>query len=67
MPELAITFIIALENEFDTTLRLHHGVCFHRWLPDGESDAITLPVGWPGAELRVWMRRTGYVRGFWED
>lgn len=39
----------------------HHGPLFHRWLPDGERNAITLPSGDPRAILQVWFDRTGYV------
>jgi hypothetical protein len=33
----------------------------HRWLPDGEKDAIRLEVGAPDVELRVWFERRGVV------
>lgn len=39
----------------------HHGPLFHRWLPDGEKNAITLPTGDPQTTLQVWFDRTGYV------
>jgi hypothetical protein len=34
---------------------------FHRWLPDGEQDAIVLPSADPGAILKVWFERRGFV------
>ena len=41
----------------------HHGPLFHRWLPDGERAAISLPTFDPKATLQVWFERTGYVEG----
>ena len=38
-----------------------YGPLFHRWLPDGESDSISLLQSPGGTELRVWFDRCGYV------
>jgi hypothetical protein len=39
----------------------HHGPLFHRWLPNGENDAIALNPSDPGADLKVWFERRGFV------
>lgn len=38
-----------------------YGPLFHRWLPDGEKDAIALDVKDPNVKLKVWFERTGFV------
>jgi hypothetical protein len=35
------------------------GPLFHRWLPDGENDAIEIPTGESGVTLHVWFERCG--------
>lgn len=35
-------------------------IAFHRWLLDGENDALVLRIEWRGT-LRVWFERCGYV------
>lgn len=58
MSTLSLRFAISLS---DTSYRLtHHGPLFHRWLPDGEGDAVPLPVEDPDAELKVWFERFGF-------
>jgi len=44
-------------------MRNFEGPLFHRWLPDGEKDALVLDVGTDNAELKVWFERRGYVEG----
>jgi len=39
------------------------GPQFHRWLPDGEKDAIVLDTGDSNATLKVWFERRGFVDG----
>ncbi|MBE9513549.1 MAG: hypothetical protein IMY83_00765, partial [Chloroflexi bacterium] len=39
------------------------GPQFHRWLPDGEKDAIVLDTGDLSATLKVWFERWGFVDG----
>jgi len=39
----------------------HYGPLFHRWLPDGEKDAIILDTGDSNAKLRVWFERRGFI------
>ena len=39
------------------------GPRFHRWLPNGESDALVLKTDDPAADLRVWFERQGRMDG----
>ena len=59
MPVLQLRFSIRLENR-DPHPK-HFGPLFHRWLPDGERDAIVLRPSEPNTELRVWFERKGFV------
>lgn len=40
-----------------------YGPKFHRWLPDGEEDAIALPTDDAGWCVRVWFKREGKMEG----
>lgn len=64
MLRLMLKFEIDLEENSVSVLR-HYGPQFHRWLPDGEKDAIILKTRDSSADLKVWFERSGYVdRGF---
>lgn len=39
------------------------GIAFHRWLPDGEKDALRLKTEEPGAQVLVWCERFGKMEG----
>lgn len=58
---LKLKFRIILEDYSLEGVARHHGPLFHRWLPDGERDAISLDTGDPNAELKVWFERRGFV------
>lgn len=61
MPTLFLRFLVHLKNhniEFSP-----EGPLTHRWLPDGENDAISLDTGDSDFVLKVWFRRRGYVSG----
>ncbi len=60
MPEIILRFGINLVDVYQDRV---NGPMFHRWLPDGKSDAIELDTGIPGAQLKVWFERRGYVDG----
>jgi hypothetical protein len=46
----------------DSNIRFRlNGPLFHRWLPDGEKDGITLNTQVPNTSLRVWFKRWGFV------
>src|SRR5579872_4737380 len=61
MPTLFLRFGVYLKNhniEFSP-----EGPLTHRWLPDGENDAISLDTGDSDFILKVWFKRRGYVSG----
>lgn len=65
MPTLRLRFRIWLDETSEERFNDHfapHGPLFHRWLPDGVADALTLQSGDSTVELRVWFERLGYVR-----
>ena len=62
MSTLLLKFKINLEEHNGSTYSKHKGPLFHRWLPDGEKDAIILDTGDTNAELRVWFERFGCIR-----
>jgi hypothetical protein len=61
MPSLQLKFYVFLDQQ--RNWRKFGGPLFHRWLPDGETDAIDLYTGFPNARLKVWFERRGYVEG----
>jgi len=61
MSELLLRFLIRLESSEQAGAYENHGPLFHRWIPDGEKDAITLDTGDSDITLRVWFARWGYV------
>jgi len=63
MAKILLKFYIYLKNYDYEPFPCPHGPLFHRWLPRGEIDAITLDTGDENAKLRVWFDRFGYVDG----
>lgn len=61
MPNLLLKFYVFLDQQINW--RKYDGPLFHRWLPDGEKDAIDLYTGFPNTGLKVWFERRGYVEG----
>lgn len=61
MSTLLLKFGINLKEYSLSIIAQHHGPLFHRWLPDGEKDAIVLDTGDSNIELRVWFERRGFV------
>lgn len=61
MATITLRFAIRLHNSEINALRELHGPLFHRWLPDGISDALTLKSNDPNAEISVWFERRGYL------
>lgn len=55
MPKLLIKFYVSLYGSGRT------GPLFHRWLPDGKNDALSLKVLDNNAHLKVWFERRGFV------
>lgn len=60
MPTLLLKFYVYLTRT-NQVMRNFEGPLFHRWLPDGENDAIVLATGTADATLKVWFERRGYT------
>lgn len=60
MTSILLKFSIDLENYQDRFHR-HHGPLFHRWLPNGEQDALNLETKSSDIKLKVWFERRGFV------
>jgi hypothetical protein len=57
LKKILIKFRIDLSSHDDD----NEGAIFHRWLPDGEKNLITLSVDNPNAKLKVWFERFGFT------
>jgi len=67
MRTFSLRFTIGLREYGLASPVEHSGPYFHRWLPDGENDAIALGLPRTGAQLKLWFERRGFVhRGFIE-
>ena len=60
MPVITLKFAKDLDERQD--FQRYFGVRFHRWLPDGEKDAITIQTQYSNAKVKLWFQRLGYVR-----
>jgi hypothetical protein len=60
MNTIYLKFGIHLSNSFEDYES--KGISFHRWLPNGESDAINLKTKSNDVELKIWFKRMGFVR-----
>lgn len=58
---LSLKFTVLLEDLNIPDSTRWHGPLFHRWLPDGEIDAIFLETNDPDAELKVWFEKEGFA------
>lgn len=65
MKNLLIQIALRLEDYQLDEFKRPHGTLFHRWLPDGCSNAITLDTGNEYSELKVWFERKGFIRDGW--
>lgn len=63
MPVIDLRFQRDLsEQEFGINeIHERHGLAFHRWLPDGEKDAIVVGTKYPDTTLKLWFRRFGFT------
>lgn len=61
MARLMLKFEINLEEIVASSAFKHDGPQFHRWLPDGEKDAIILKTTHSNMDLKVWFERRGCV------
>lgn len=63
MHKIIVKFKLMLED-FSIDYPRLHGPLFHRWLPDGENDAIVLDTK-SSSILKVWFERKGIVEVGW--
>ena len=61
MPTIEFSFLVTLEESIHSGFNRHVGPHFNRWLPDGESDSISLVTNDKGSTLKVWFERKGFV------
>lgn len=61
MPTLLIKFTVRLQSEYARAIDTY-GPLFHRWLPDGQQDAIVINTGTTSVDLKFWFVRRGLVR-----
>lgn len=47
--------------------RLSKGPLFHRWIPQGEEDAVSLDTGHTDYSLKVWFERKDFATGLGEE
>jgi len=60
MTRINVRFGRNLDNT-DISIERFHGPRFHRWLPDGENDAIEIDSKFSEGKIKVWFERRGYV------
>jgi len=65
MSTLLLKFGIHLEEYDFPTIAQHHGPLFHRWLPEGEEDAIILDTGDPSVDIKLWFEQWGFIDNGW--
>ena len=63
--DLVVGVILRLVSEEFRGAGNPQGPYFHRWLPDGKSDAISLPAVPGGACVHVWFERRARLEGDW--
>ena len=63
MRQLFIRFGVRLNDYSLEEIEQRQGPLFHRWLPDGEKDAITLDTEDENLLIRVWFERRGFSDG----
>lgn len=61
MGKILLDFVVQLQNDDLPYPLNHNGPLFHKWLPDGENDAVVLDTGEPTAELKVSFKRFGFI------
>lgn len=60
MTLILLKFFINLNN-YEDRFHRHYGPLFHRWLPNGEQDALSLQTRSSNSKLKVWFERNGFV------
>lgn len=65
MATLIFKLIVPLEMHDIEDFDRPHGPIFHRWLPDGEKDSISLQKKSRNVKVLVWFERCGFVQDGW--
>ena len=58
---LYLSFAVSLKNYTIPEIVQPNGPLFHRWLPDGRTDAVSVPTADERDRLVFWFDRRGYV------
>lgn len=61
MHTLYIQFRACIDNSDIDQFMRHSGPVFHRWLPNGEQDALVLDQPENNLSIGIWFERRGYV------
>lgn len=61
MQSIQITFRTSLSDPAVDPWFRYRGPVFHRWLPNGEMDALVIDLPGMAASIRLWFERRGYV------
>lgn len=59
MKKILLKFTVDLHST--DNIGENEGPSFHRWLPNGQNDAIDLPTGSSDISIKIWFERLGYV------
>ncbi|MEZ4865197.1 MAG: hypothetical protein R3C14_28025 [Caldilineaceae bacterium] len=65
MTTISLRFAVRLHNSEIKPIHELYGPLFHRWLPNGESDALAIASTDADIGVRVWFEQRGYL-GFGE-
>lgn len=65
MPTLLLKLIIPLEKHDLDDWGRPHGPIFHRWLPNGENDSISIKTKSRNVIVNAWFERCGFVQDGW--
>jgi hypothetical protein len=65
MKTLIFNLIIPLKRYDLEEYHLPHGPLFHRWLPEGEKDSISIKTKSKNVKILVWFERCGFVEDGW--
>ena len=65
MPTILFNLIVPLERYDSEEFGRVHGPIFHRWLPDGVNDSITIKTKSRNVRVDAWFERCGFVQDGW--
>src|SRR5216117_1050151 len=65
MPQVYFKFFLFLDDYPIPRGDVQRGLAFHRWLPQGRTDAVSLATEDAAATLMVWIERRGTTESGW--